>query len=518
MKQKPAWLLHEALIASADTCPEKNALIIGPQTVTYKRLLADALNISDLFISSGLQRGDRVALYLDNTYVTVVSLYATLFSGGVFVIMNPQIKSEKCAYILKDSGASILVTDAHLFDQLYPVRHHLETLSAFIYSGEPTNHAATILHPDALFFSEALSRDTAVHHTVPVIPNDLAALIYTSGTTGNPKGVMMSHQAMLFATQSLSLYLRLDETHTILNVLPMAFDYGLYQLLMSIYCGGTLLLERSFAFPAKTCNLIRQHAVTVFPGVPTVFTTLIGIHRRKPLCFPSVTRVTNTAAALPPDYTNDLRTIFPNALLYRMYGLTECKRVCYLEPELADSKPTSVGKAIPGTEVFLLSPEGHPCISGEPGILHVRGPHLMMGYWNDPELSAAMLIDSSLPGERVLRTNDWFTMDEDGDLYFIGRSDDIIKTRGEKVSPVEIEDVLLSMHGLREAAVIGVPDELLGQAVKAIVSLDDTSITEAMIKKHCSGRLENFMVPKYIEIVKELPKTESGKITKKSLR
>jgi acyl-coenzyme A synthetase/AMP-(fatty) acid ligase len=241
------------------------------------------------------------------------------------------------------------------------------------------------------------------------------------------------------------------------------------------------------------------------------------MHRRKPLHFPLIQGITNTAAALPADYTAELHQIFPNALIYRMYGLTECKRVCYLEPELADVKPDSVGRAIPGTETFLLSLEGQPVQPGQPGILHVRGPHVMLGYWKDPELSRTMLKEGSLPGERVLCTHDWFTMDSDGDLYFKGRSDDIIKSRGEKISPIEVENVLLGIKGVREAAVIGVPDELLGQAVKAFVALDDQAIAVRDILKHCAAKLENFMVPKIVAIVAALPRTDSGKISKKGL-
>jgi acyl-coenzyme A synthetase/AMP-(fatty) acid ligase len=202
-----------------------------------------------------------------------------------------------------------------------------------------------------------------------------------------------------------------------------------------------------------------------------------------------------------------------------MYGLTECKRVAYLEPERVLEKPTSVGKAIPGTEVFLLSPDGGPVTPGETGILHVRGPHVMLGYWNQPELSASMLKPGRFPGERVLCTHDLFTMDADGDLYFVGRSDDIIKTRGEKVSPVEVENVLHRIPGVREAAVIGVPDEMLGEAIRAFVVLDDgVALTEQQVKRECMARLESFMVPRDVVFVPELPKTTTAKVSKRLLR
>jgi acyl-coenzyme A synthetase/AMP-(fatty) acid ligase len=182
-------------------------------------------------------------------------------------------------------------------------------------------------------------------------------------------------------------------------------------------------------------------------------------------------------------------------------------------------KPTSVGKAIPGTEVFLLSPNGEPVRSGEPGVLHVRGPHVMLGYWKQPELTAAMLKPGRLPGERVLCTHDIFTMDADGDLYFVGRTDDIIKTRGEKVSPIEVENVLHRLPGVREAAVVGVPDEILGEAIRAFIVLDDgASLTEQQVKRECMTRLESFMVPRDVRFVTELPQTATAKVSRRLLR
>jgi len=330
--------------------------------------------------------------------------------------------------------------------------------------------------------------------------------------------VMMTQQAMVFVRDSITEYLRLSPEDRIINLLPLAFDYGLYQMLMAIGLGATLVLERSFTYPGKVFEQMLAKAVTVFPGVPTIYSTLLSFHKKTPLCFPGIRRVTNTAAALPPDYLPMLRQIFPNALIFAMYGLTECKRVSYLEPELIDQRRGSVGKAIPGTEMFLLSAEGRPVAPGEPGILHVRGPHVMLGYWKDPEATAKMLKPGTLPGERILCAQDWFLQDADGFFYFQGRSDDIIKTRGEKVSPVEVENVLHGLRGVREAAVVGVADETLGQAVKAFVVLEDGSgLTARDIQRHCAAHLENFMVPQHIEFAAELPKTATGKIRKTGL-
>jgi amino acid adenylation domain-containing protein len=518
---KPQRLLHEALQFSAARAgnADKIAIVVEGKPYTYGELLDKALRLSAALRSRGLARGDRVAIYMDNTWPCVVSLYATLLAGGVFCIVNPQTKADKLEFILNDSGARILLTDWHLSKEFLPalpqsgakdVRQPLVVIA----SGQMPPGG-----PNPIEAFDAVVRDTPAGTASPdIIPPDLAALIYTSGSTGNPKGVMQTHQSMVFAAGSLIEYLRLSEQDRILCVLPLAFDYGLYQLLMSIQLGATLVLERSFTYPAQIFARMQEQAVTVFPGVPTIYAMLISSHARTPLSFPSVTRVTNTAAALPDEFVLRLREIFPESLIFKMYGLTECKRVSYLEPELADAKPGSVGRAIPGTEIYLLSPEGKPVPPGETGILYVRGPHVMVGYWNRPDLSEHMLKPGKLPGERVLCTQDFFRMDADGFLYFQGRSDDIIKTRGEKVAPVEVENALHSIPGVREAAIVGIPDALLGEAIRAYVVLNpEVTMNDKQLRAACAGRLENFMVPKEFVFLQELPKTATGKVSKKLL-
>ncbi len=507
-------MLCDSLLIRAARFPAKTAVVVEARPYTYAELREAALRLAGGLRRRGVQRGDRVAIYMDNTWPCVVSIFAVLLAGGVFLVINPQTKSKKLEFLLDDSDAKILLSDGHLAGVFTSLLPRLGKLSAVICSGDlPDGNIARVESFDAVIQS---APDSPI--TVTAISLDLAALIYTSGSTGNAKGVMQTHQSMVFTTGSLIEYLRLSDRDRILCVLPLAFDYGLYQLLMTIQLGATLVLERSFTYPAQVFQRMEDQAITVFPGVPTIFAMLLAAHARAKLCFPSVTRVTNTAAALPDDFVRSLHEIFPNALIYKMYGLTECKRVCYLEPELVDKKPGSVGKAIPGTEVFLLSEDGRPVPPGEAGILHVRGPHVMVGYWKQPDLSAYMLKDGRLPGERLLCTHDYFRMDQEGFLYFVGRNDDIIKTRGEKVSPVEIENVLYGIDGIQEAAVVGIPDEILGQAIRAYVALAPHAVLEEKrIRALCLARLENFMVPKEIIILPELPKTETGKINKKSL-
>ena len=518
-RQRFQRLLHDSLIQAAHDFPNKLALVTQSERVTYSQLLGHVRRCAAALEARSIQRGDRVVIYADNTLECVVGIWATLWVGGVFIVVNPQVKTEKLRYIVNHCGAKILITDEHLRTQFWPLLSETTSLGGVLCSNLEVRHSRARCQVPVEDFWEVVAHQEPSATTVSLTPADLAALIFTSGSTGMPKGVTMTHQSMVFARDSIAQYLRLDADAIILNILPMAFDYGLYQMLIALGLGATLVLEQSFTYPGRVFEAMMNEGVTVFPGVPTAFSILLSLHQKTALCFPSVLRVTNTASALPPDYVAKLRHIFPNALIFAMYGLTECKRVSFLEPEFIDLKRGSVGKAIPGTEMFLLSPEDAPVPSGKPGILHVRGPHVMLGYWNDPEATAKMIKPGRLPGERVLCTQDWFVMDEDGYFYFQGRSDDIIKTRGEKVSPMEVENVLYGMSGIKEAAVIGVPDVSHGQAIKAFVVLeDDVVLTHGAIQQYCAARLENFMVPKHIQTLSELPKTPNGKIRKKDLQ
>lgn len=508
---KPVRLLHEFLWRSgAEQSRHRTALSCDGQSHSFGQILESAERLAGALHARGLQRGDRVGLFLENSWAGVVGLYGTLIAGGVCVPIHPQTKAEKLAFILRDCGARILIADEHLETVDREARGQLERPPVVL------RHALTADCPESLTVALAAAPPAAA---VPVIPLDLAAIIYTSGSTGTPKGVMQTHQSMVFTTFSLIEYLRLSGEDRILCALPLSFDYGLYQLLMAVALGACLVLERSFTFIGQTLERIRSEHVTVFPGVPTMFAALLGLHGRAPLHLPGVTRVTNTAAALPDEFVKGLREIFPAALIYKMYGLTECKRVSYLEPELLSAKPGSVGKPIPGTEVFVLGKDGAPVGPGEVGTLHVRGPHVMAGYWNRPDLTDEMLKPGKWPGERILCTQDLFRTDEEGFLYFVGRTDDIIKSRGEKVSPVEVENALHRVPGVREAAVVGVPDPLLGEAIRAYVVADPAaSLSAQAIRAASAAYLEPHTVPGQIILCGQLPRTPNGKVDKRRLR
>ena len=515
---RPPRVLGEALVFAAKKHPSKTAIIAKDAEYPYFDLYSSAEKLARTFVTAGILKGDRIAIYMDNSWEATVSVYASSLAGAVFLVINPQTKSDKLKYILDDSEAKILISATVHRKEYEPAVADSRHITHVIVNGDlSASQKDDQLHWST--FDDALENSDENAMLPLVIPNDLAALIYTSGSTGFPKGVMMTHQAMVFTCGSLVEYLRLTPDERIMLLLPLAFDYGLYQLLMSVTIGATLIVEQSFIFIASVYKNINKYKPTVFPGVPTIYAMMIASHKETGLSFDFVEKITNTAAMLPAESIPYLQKIFPNALIFKMYGLTECKRVCYLEPELIDIKPQSVGKAIPGTEVFLLTPNGKPVPAGQPGILHVRGPHVMLGYLNKENLTNEMLRDGKLPGEKILCSNDWFKMDEDGDLYFLGRNDDIIKTRGEKVSPVEVENVIYKIPQVKEVAVMGVPDTLMGESITVFITLHGAvSITEKEIKRECMKHLESFMIPQNVIFMPQMPKSTNGKIDKHELR
>ncbi|MER9975806.1 class I adenylate-forming enzyme family protein [Mesorhizobium sp. M0085] len=510
-------LLHDYLTHSASRLGEKVALVCGNQRVTYGDLDMRSNAIAHHLTDAGIARGDRVVVFADNTVEAVVAFWAVLKANAVVCIVNPLTKSDKLDYLLNDCRPTALITDKHLHSIFSEPARNCPSLRRMIVSG-PIEHSDLQELPHAVRWDAAVA---AAHSTPPwrrCIDIDLAAIIYTSGSTGEPKGVMLTHRNMIAACASISSYLALAEDEVILNVLPLAFDYGLYQMIMAFGAGARLVLERSFAFPAQILGLIKQERVTGFPGVPTIFATLGELRSLRDQDFSSIRYVTNTAAALPLKHILLLQELFSGARIYSMYGLTECKRCTYLPPEDLERKPSSVGIAIPNTEMWIVDEHDRRVGPGIVGQLVIRGATVMKGYWGKPEATARKLKPGLLPGEQVLYTGDYCRMDAEGYLYFVGRGDEIIKSRGEKIAPKEVENVLMNIAGVREAAVIGVPDELLGQAVKAFVVMEQGSmIGEKQLQKECQRRLENFMVPKSIVIVPSLPMTDTGKLKKTAL-
>ncbi len=504
---------EELLARTAQRDPHRAAIVNGARQLDYAEFDAEADRFASALGDSQFQRGERCVLFIDNRIETAIGVFGTLRAGGVFSVLNPSTKADKLAWVLNDCEAAVLLTQASLITVALAAAAQVPSLRRIIVVDGGTRS-------DYLGWTDFMAAGSRqVPKAAPGIDIDLAMLVYTSGSTGQPKGVMMTHRNIVFAATSVTSYLQMRGDDIVLSVLPLSFDYGLYQLLMSVMVGATLILEKSFAFPQKVLPLLASQRVTIFPLVPTMAALILQLRNFDPVWAFSVRTVTNTAAALPPAHIAKLQSLFPDARIFSMYGMTESKRCTWLPPEQLAQRPDSVGIAIPGTEVWVADEAGNKVAPNVIGELVVRGGHVMQGYWRNEEATAKALRPGPYAWERVLHTGDLFRMDEEGYCTFVGRKDDIIKSRGEKVSPKEIENVLYAMPGITEAAVVGVPDEILGRALKAIIVVsEEAKLSERDVIAHCVARLEDFMVPRMIEFRDSLPKTATGKIQRSVLQ
>ena len=507
-------LLHQAFRATAERRAGKLALVDRSERIDYGELRQRVDALAGALLDAGVAPGDRVLVLLENSVEFAAGLLATLAVGAVVVPVGALAKPDKLAFIVRDTRAVALLTHEQLSFTWRPVLADAATLrSVWVAGGTRTPEA------DARIRSWPAGSAAGRLPEPPRDRHDLAFLIYTSGTTGIPKGVMLTHANAAGAWSSITSWLGLRPDDVVGLALPAAFIYGLGNLMMSLMLGATVVLERSAAFPMRLAEMLVRDRVTVFPGVPMQFASLLGLQKLSRFDFASVRLLTNAAAALPAGHVERLKAAFPRAGLVMMYGMTECIRASYLPAGEFELRPGSVGRGVPNQTHWLVDDAGRRLPAGSTGELVVSGPHVTPGYWERPAETREKIAPGRTPGERVLRTGDIFRTDPEGYLYFVSRKDDIIKTRGETVAPREVENAIYLLDGITGCAVIGVEDDMLGHAVKAFVTLrPGCGLSGRDIIRHCLAALENYKAPKFVEIVAELPKTESGKIRHASLR
>jgi amino acid adenylation domain-containing protein len=509
-------LIDSLLEEAARIGPDRVAIVTPERSFRYAEIDARANAAARALMDLGVSRGDRVAICLDNGAETVIAIFAALKAGAVFVPLHPAIKAPRLRLVLRDAGACALVVGTRTLSSATAALADLPDLRVIVCVGEPPVRPG---HPALVTFEDMAPTNAPASEPPPkrAIDLDLAALPYTSGSSGEPKGVMLSHRNVRSATASIVRYLRLRTDDVLFDVLPLSFGYGLTQLFSAFAVGATLVLENGFVFPHTALARMAEVRATGFAMVPTIAAAMV----QRDLASYDLTRlryVTNAGAALPVECARKLRAALPSVELFCMYGQTECLRIAYLPSHEVDARPDSVGRAIPNTEAWVADDRGERLPPGHTGELVVRGSHVMMGYWRRDEDTAARLRWLPRYSERVLFTGDLFTEDADGYLRFVARTDEIFKCRGEKVSPREVEEVILRMPGVAEVAVVGVPDAAQGLAVKAVVVPAPGAVVDSRaVRGHCAAYLEDFMIPGIVEISSSLPRTANGKVSKKEL-
>ncbi len=511
-------LLPQLVAESARRTPGARALTYGAESLTYAALQREVSAFASGLIELGLQRAERVGIYLDKRFEMVVAAFGAPAAGGVFVPLNPLLKSEQVEYILRDCNVRVLVTSAERLPLLGDALARCTDLRHVVVVGG----AAEASHGVRLAgWAEMVSAPARSGHRV--IDADMAAILYTSGSTGKPKGVVLSHRNMVAGAKSVAQYLGNVPEDAVLAALPLSFDAGFSQLTTAFHAGARVVLI-NYLLPRDVLNALVAERVTGLTAVPPLWIQLAQL--KWPETIKEHLRyIANTGGRMPLETLKALRAKLPKTKPYLMYGLTEAFRSTYLPPEEVDRRPDSIGKAIPNAEILVLREDGTPCAPNEPGELVHRGALVGMGYWNDAEKTAERY--KPLPRregglvlpEIAVFSGDTVRRDEDGFLYFVGRRDEMIKTSGYRVSPTEIEEVLYGTQLVGEAAAFGVPHPVLGQAVVVVATPKPGATLDGdRLLAECRDHLPAYMLPAKIDVrAGSLPRNPNGKIDRKAL-
>ncbi len=529
-----AYLFQDLIKQAALRYPDQEALVYGEKRLSYLALCEAVTQAAEYLVMAGLKRGERVAVYLEKRVETVVAMFAAAAAGGVFVPINPLLKADQVAFILNDCGARVLVTSAERLLLLDDVIANCQTVQTGIIVGLQAKARSALAHD-----VEWIDWDRALNSAVKVdlhriIDSDMAAILYTSGSTGKPKGVVLSHRNLVVGASSVASYLENKSDDRILAVLPLSFDYGLSQLTTAFHVGATVVLINHL-LPRDVMRMVEAERITGLAAVPPLWVQLATLNWPQNS---SLRYLTNSGGVLARSTLHALRACLQQTKIYLMYGLTEAFRSTYLSPAELDTRPDSIGKAIPNAEVLVLRPDGSSCAPNEPGELVHRGALVSLGYWNRPQKTEERFKPlpsqhNALPiPEIAVWSGDIVRADEAGYLYFVGRSDDMIKTSGYRVSPSEVEEVLYQNERVAEAAALGIPDPDLGQGIVVIVSFKSAEAVEALpinanmpdasneasVLQTCRIKLPSYMLPsRVITWDGALPRNPNGKIDRQLL-
>lgn len=517
-------LIHQFIERSANTMPDASALLFKSAQVSYRELQTRIDQVANGLLALGIAAGERVAVYLPKQLETVYGIFGAAAAGACFVPVNPLLKPRQVAHILPHCNVRVLITSWQRLELLRPILTQCPDLHSIVLVDDAPANAPDPTPQTLLTFAELCDIATTIapHRR---IDTDMAAILYTSGSTGNPKGVVLSHRNMVAGALSVASYLNNSASDRLLAVLPLSFDAGLSQLTTAFSVGASAVLM-DYLLPKDVIRAVEKYRVTGLAAVPPLWNQLCGLPWPT-AAVQSLRYITNTGGAMPVATTRALRAALPDTLVYLMYGLTEAFRSTYLPPDQVDTRPESIGKAIPNADILVVNDQGDICGPNEPGELVHRGALVSLGYWNDPEKTAQRFRPS--PGrpaeipvtELAVWSGDQVMRDEQGYLYFISRKDDMIKTSGYRVSPTEVEEVVYTSGLVAGAAALGLPHAALGQAIALVVTARQADTPHASLEQdllaHCRRELPNFMLPLAIIVRDALPHNQNGKIDRRAL-
>ena len=501
-------VVHHFLEISAARLPEKVALIHGPVRATYDEINRRSNSLAYYFMSTGVRRGDRVALLMENSVEYVVAYYGIMKAGAVAVPLNSDLKPEGLRYAINDLEARVLISSSR-FERVIQVSNLSELYLSEVIIKSPRSYRPSPGQTLTVFDSVTTTQ-SLTNPDLPIEEADLASITYTTGSTGGPKGVMLTHRSIVDNTFSICQYLRLTENDIQMCVLPFFYVMGKSLLNTHVAVGGTVVINNQFAFPAALLKEMIAVNVTSFSGVPSTFAYLL---HRSPLAasrdkLTSLRYVSQAGGHMARAIKEELRRVLPpHTEIVIMYGATEAAaRLSYLEPQKFLEKVESIGRAIPGVTLKVVKEDGSEAAVGEVGELVASGSNIMQGYWRNPEATARVLVDGSY------HTGDQAYQDRDGFYFVVGRKDDLLKVGGHKLNPQEIEDMLLESGMFVEAVVLGLPDELMGNRLVILAVRTNGVCTSKTVMAYCTEKLSKIKIPSEVRFSKVLPKKTSGKI------
>jgi long-chain acyl-CoA synthetase len=485
--------IENNIAQTMDTWPHRRAVVYKGQEWSYAALGCLVARLKDRLCKAGLSEGERAIIWMENSPEYIAAYLAVLEAGGIVVAIHPQVQVQEVVRIIRHVGATGLIVSS-------AIKH-------WAISDLAATGLLFILNEDEVI-------DCRQEGLVVKGPADLAQIIYTSGSTGQPKGVMLTHRNLIANTKSILQYLQLTSEDSVAAVLPFMYAYGNSVMLTHLFVGGTLVIENSFLYPHVILESMMRERVTGLCGVSTTYAIMLNQSNLESYSFPNLRYVTHAGGPMPSELLARVQSAFAGKRIFLMYGQTEASaRLTYLPPDFLDLKKGSAGRAIPGVALKIVKEGGEEAPRGEIGEVCASGDNIMQGYWQDPHATAEALHDG------WLHTGDLGRLDEDGYLTIEGRNSEMIKSGAYRISPAEIEEVLLQHPQVQEAGVVGVDDPILGQRICAMVTLKEAGRTTSQeLLAHCAQWLVQYKRPKSVVVVAALPKSPSGKILRKSLR